>query len=517
MDTKKFTMMELFQAGRRAGTPIFAISSFDYEATIQQIVSWNAKKAADKQEPIIQWDSMRGWMGRNELGKKAIEEALSGEPIESTIGPIGQLEFAVKLPEDTMLFMMNAQHYFDRDGQPAAPKFVQAVWNLRDIFKSNGRSLILLGPSFTIPAELQQDVLRLDEELPDDEQLDVIIRAAAADAGVDLPEDSIPLAIDALRGIAAFPAEQAAAMSITKKHGLNVAQLWERKRQLINETPALTVWLNGEKFNDLGGLAEIKSRFRRIIAGKRRPRVVVWLDEIEKQMAGVGTDTSGTSTDQLGVLLNEMVEKDYTGTIFVGVPGAAKSAMAKAIGNEAEVLTIKLDLGDAKGQFVGQSEEKIRRAMKIIEAVGGHGGAFFVATSNDISAIKPELKRRFKKGIWFFDLPDSEERTAIWNIFLDKYPDVDPNDLMNVDDSNWTGDEIRTCVTTAWEEEVSLSEAARSIIPVAISGREQVERLRREANGKYNSTGAPGAYTLIGDADPTQNAANSGRKLKLDD
>ena len=70
-------------------------------------------------------------------------------------------------------------------------------------------------------------------------------------------------------------------------------------------------------------------------------------------MAGAGTDTSGTSTDQLGVLLTEIQEKKYNGAMFVGVPGAAKSACAKAIGNEMGIITIKLDLGGMKHSLVG--------------------------------------------------------------------------------------------------------------------------------------------------------------------
>lgn len=511
----KFSMLSLFRSARSAGTPIIGINCFDYEATVQSI--YNLLKDCKIDEPIVQWDIIRGWMSRNESGKAAIEAALGNQPVDITMNPIEQLELAHKLPDDTILFMLNAHHHFELSGKPGKPEFIQALWNLRDAFKFNGRSVVLLSPNLVLPPELQQDILILDEELPSDKELEAIIRSSAVDAGIELPEEIVPFAVDALRGIAAFPAEQAVAMSISRKDGLNIDQLWERKRQLINATPALTVWNDGANFSDLGGLDELKSRLTRVIAGRRRPRVIVWIDEIEKQMAGVGSDSSGTSTDQLGVILNEMTEKDYTGFIGVGVPGSGKSAIAKAMGNECGIPTIKLDLGDAKGQFVGQSEEKIRRAMKIIEAVGGVGGAFFIATSNDISAMKPELKRRFKKGTWFFDLPSKEERDAIWKIYLDKYPEVNKN-REGLDDSDWTGDEIRTCVTTAWEEDVTLLEASKSIIPVAISGSHQIKLLRTQANGAFNSTSRSGAYTMV--EDNSSNSSNSvqsgGRKMKID-
>ena len=61
--------------------------------------------------------------------------------------------------------------------------------------------------------------------------------------------------------------------------------------------------------------------------------------------------------------------------------GTAKSMVAKAAGNSAGVLTIKLDLGALKGGIVGESEANIRQALKVIQAVSG-GKPFFVATSN---------------------------------------------------------------------------------------------------------------------------------------
>jgi hypothetical protein len=280
------------------------------------------------------------------------------------------------------------------------------------------------------------------------------------------------------------------------RDGLDVENLWERKVQLIEQTEGLTVWRDGMKFADLGGIEEIKSRARRIINGRNPFRVVVWIDEGEKALAGSGAvgDTSGTSQDQLSVLLSEIQDKAYNGMLLVGVPGGAKSAFAKALGNEAGVLTVKCDLGSFKGSLVGESERKVRNAMKVIESIGGHGGAFFVMTSNDIRIIKPELKRRFRKGIWLFDLPTKEERELIWSIYLNKYPDVDAKDRVKVKDEDWTGAEIETCVVTAYEERVTLFEAAKGIIPVATSGKEDIERLRAEASGRYNSASYPGAY-----------------------
>src|SRR5690606_2814323 len=111
--------------------------------------------------------------------------------------------------------------------------------------------------------------------------------------------------------------------------------------------------------------------------------------EGEKMMAGathsVG-DNTGVSQDFMGTLLSFMEDHESDGTIFVGPTGTAKSALAKAMGNEANVPTVFLDLGAMKNSLVGASEHRIRYALEIIEALS-HGKAFFIMTSNNISKI----------------------------------------------------------------------------------------------------------------------------------
>ena len=480
-------LIEKFNHAFRASTPLVSINCFDPEATIQSITD-NLKNPT--KTAVIQWDCVNGYRPRNEKGLEAINTALSGESIETTINPLEALTTAQRLPENTILFILNG-HLFFKDN----PSFLQAFWNLRDTFKSSKKMCAILTNQFIMPTEIQQDVLVLNEKLPTEDDLRQLLKEICTEFSEDfkikISNEDIEAGVVALKGLSFFPAEQSIALSL-KKTGLDVKELWARKIQLINDTPGLSVWKDGHKFDNLGGLPEVKSRFKRIINGKKPPTLIIWLDEIEKAMAGSMGDTSGTSQDQLGVLLSEMQEKDYSGAIFVGVPGAAKSAMAKAIGNESNSLTIKLDLGEMKGQFVGLSEERIRNAMKIIEAVGGSGGAFFIATSNDIRALKPELKRRFSKGIWFFDLPTKDEKKSIWKIYIDKYELSDS--INSVNDEGWTGAEIENCCKMAWEENISISEASKSIIPVSVSGKTQIDMLREEANGKYASTNYAGVY-----------------------
>ena len=65
---------------------------------------------------------------------------------------------------------------------------------------------------------------------------------------------------------------------------------------------------------------------RALLAGSEPARVVVFIYEIEKAFAGTATDLSGVKTEVTGTMLTWMQDRDADGSIFIGPPGAAKSA-----------------------------------------------------------------------------------------------------------------------------------------------------------------------------------------------
>jgi hypothetical protein len=52
------------------------------------------------------------------------------------------------------------------------------------------------------------------------------------------------------------------------------------------------VWRGGETFEDIGGVQNVKDCLLAVLSGIEPPRVVVFIDEIEKAFAGTGTDLS---------------------------------------------------------------------------------------------------------------------------------------------------------------------------------------------------------------------------------
>jgi hypothetical protein len=505
-------ILEQYKAARRVGTPLIAVSTMDPASTIHSIVENTSDSV-----PIILWDICSGWRPLNEVGLKTIEKTLDikkydQEPdvvLEKTQDPSMCLINASLLPAKTVLIMMNAQMHLPSTLNPAAV-FVQALWNLRDQFKTNKRSIVMMGVSFTIPPELTQDILVLDEELPSESEIRTIVVETIESAkqgkwlSEGVTEQEIDKATDALRGLSPYALEQITSMSCGETR-LDLEMLWERKRKIIEATPGLSVWREGQMFNDIGGINAAKAFFRKYLEGRSNPRCVVFLDEIEKAMAGAAGDLSGISQDQLGVMLTAMQDNHWTGSIFYGQPGAAKTVLAKAIGNEAGVPTIYFDLGAMTGNLVGDSQMRIRNSIKVIKAIGGDR-VLFIATCNDIRPIKPELRSRFGLPTFYFDIPDANsnyldrsERDPIWDIYQKKYGFE--SDIMGFDDSKWTGREIERCCITAHDLQISLKEASEFIIPIATSSSEEVQERRRLANGVFLSASVPGKFILNNQVD----------------
>ena len=65
-------------------------------------------------------------------------------------------------------------------------------------------------------------------------------------------------------------------------------------------------------------------------------------------------------------------------------------------------------------------------------------------------------------------------------------------------DDEWTGAEIRSCCRLAKLLDVPLAEAARNVVPVAVTAAESMDHLRNWACGRCLSANQPGIYNRKG-------------------
>jgi hypothetical protein len=474
------TVQRQFLAARDVSAPLVVIRTADPAATVAAIGAV-AVTPADRPAPVVQWDCAAGFQGANAQGIP-VARSMGDKNVRN---PLDALEKAGAAPEHTTLVMLNLHEFMKDD-----PMIRQAIWNLRDPFKKNWRTLVMTQQEGGVPLSLEHDVLIIDEPLPGSPELRTIIEQTMAAAHLPKPDEKLlARAVEAVSGLSAFAAEQAVALSL-RTSGLDVDALRERHRQMIENTKGLYVWRGGEKFDDLGGLGSFKKFAQRVIDGRYRFGCVFWIDEIEKAFGGLRGDLTGITQDYLGVLLSFMQDLGIPGILLMGHPGTGKSALSKALGNTAGVPTIRADLQAMHGSLVGQSQHALRHALRVVTAVS-QGRPLFVATCNSVAVLPPEFVNRFKWR-FFVDLPDDAEKKVIWPIHLKKRG-LDLKQERPFD-GDWNGREIEQCCETAYQLQCSLVEAAEFVVPIAQSSAEQIELRRREAHGRYLSASRTGPY-----------------------
>lgn len=486
-----------YKQARVAATPLIAISTPDPAETMRAIQS--ASKNGGSNIPLGKWDVVSGAIGLNDAGAEMLTKICSDANAtpDQVVNPIDILQFFEKAQAKSVLFMLNAHRYFeDQDNK----QFIQALWNLRDVLKTKFCTVVLLGPSFKLPAELKQDILGIESPYPDEAELTGLVERLAKHNKVKLDEGQVVNTVDALRGLAPFSAESVVSMAMEKneetgERTMDVPRVWTRKAQIIEEDEAMSVWRGGEGFDCLGGLGQSKGFYDDYIHGQAKIRLIAFVDEIEKGTLGSGAnDSNGLGADIIGQQCTKMQDNGWTGGILWGHPGTGKSQLAKVIGNQAGVPTIYIDYGAMFGGIVGDTQKSSRNVFKVLEAMGGDG-VLWLATCNERSLLKPELLRRFGLPMFFFDLPTEEERMAVKKIYCKKFGfNLKTFDLIN--DDGWTGAEIERCCKLAYDLRTTPDKTAKYIIPIARSSANVIDHRRKEADGTTLSASYDGIYQM---------------------
>ena len=486
-----------------ASVPLVAISTPDIGDTIHRIVNAFRNQARG----IIIWDLVSGHRPAENTSKSHYYglPAPTAQPIHN---PVDFLRACLNLEPECIVIMYGLQDLIG----PHRPDLCTAIFNLRHPFSVSKRMLILLGSQFSIPSSLVNDIIVFDQEYPKDDQLFELAKNLDYEVSKHRPnqktltKEELAAAVAAVRGLSLFQAEQHLAMGFTKE-GIDLNLLHNLRKTVINATPGLSLDMGKLTFDDVGGLRQILKFAKQRFQGNDKPDVVVRIEEIEKVFLGTTGDLTGISSDALQVLLNAMQDNGWEGLIAFGPPGSGKSLFSQVLANTFGSMAVTFDLNACKDQWVGSSERRIREAIKKIHGLG-RDRVFFVATCNGTATLPPELKRRFNYGIWMFDLPNYDERRAIWKIHRRNYNI--PDDQPIPTDNDWSGANIRDCCHIANRLRCTLTEAAEYVVPAGRQYRDVIENTRKEALGRYLSASYPGPYR-----GPEVTTVSSERKIDL--
>ena len=411
---------------------------------------------------------------------------------------------------EAALYLLKDFHPFLGAAQmPPDPAVVRKVRDLVQPLKESRKTVLFLSPVLSLPPELEKEITLVDFSLPAPEELeealDRVIRSARSQSGLRLelsPEDR-EQTLRAARGLTVSEAENVFAKSVVITRQFDPEIIITEKKQLIRKSNILEYYEAAEEMSYVGGMDELKA----------------WLHK--RRLAFTEQARAFGLPEPRGLLL-------------LGVQGGGKSLIAKAVSTMWKLPLLRLDMGRVFGELVGASEENMRAALRLAEAVSpavlwideiekglsglassGRSDAgtaarvfgsflvwmqektapvFVIATSNDITLLPPELLRKGRfDEIFFVDLPDFEERQEIFFIHLHKRRwDPDRFDLSRLarEADGFSGAEIEQTVIAGLydafeagrelEEEYLLSNITQSI-PLSQTMREHVTTLRNWA------------------------------------
>lgn len=295
-------------------------------------------------------------------------------------------------------------------------------------------TIFIVSSKVVIPFELENYITVFDIPLPSNFEIMNIIEEFVKDLDIVVEQDVLNEIALSFKGLNEFQIKQILNLAYQNGGYIDAKDkllILKEKEQFIKKTGMLEIVNFNETIDDIGGLENLKE----------------WLEKKAKVFSNLD------KAIKFGVDVPK-------GIMIIGMPGCGKSLTAKATAGLFEIPLVRLDVGRLLGKYVGESENNMRKALKLSEAispcvlwideiekafagVGGQGGGsdvttrlfgqfltwmqekentvFIVATANDISKMPPEFLRKGRfDELFFVDLPNGDERRKILEIHLKK-------------------------------------------------------------------------------------------------
>lgn len=484
-----------------AGTPLLFVRTCEAMPAEKEV----KKEAGEVKETSIfgVWKSTTGL----QLGNMT-DDTVSSEIVGDCLRALRYIQETAK----SMVIVFHNMRFFMDNTQ-----VIQQVIDTVEIAKRRGSHLIFIGPILSFPEELVHLINVIDLPFPTRQQIEgnFKLMIKAYKEVIKLPgtkKEVQKLIRDAANSAVGLPmttAENALALSIATSGRVDIGIIQSQKEQEIKKSDCLEFVNAPETMDNVGGFGEFKNWMQR--------RSKVFTDEARK----------------FGLPYPK-------GILIAGPPGSGKSLTAKATASYLRLPLIRLDMGKVFGSLVGESEARMRLALKTVEAVapvvlwvdelekGLAGGTssgntdsgvsarvvstlltwrqetrypvMLVTTANSIESIPSTVYRKGRMDeVWATDLPTFAEREEIFKIHIlkrNRNPEKFNLKVLAKSSENFVGSEIESCIEDgmfyAFDEGVEVATrhvmaAMKDTIPQAKRDSKDIERIRSwvSSNARY--------------------------------
>lgn len=402
-----------------AGFPILYLNTFE-EASASEII-----RSVAQGNRIIEWNSSYGYSEYSPTtGKYLIS------PCKMELNAVLEQKISDDAEFERSIFVIKDAHTVLED--PITVAYLKEL-AIR-ISESVECTVIFLSPIVHIPKELENFITILEMDYLTEHDIKGMIQEFCQEYEVKISVSLLDEMSTAFKGLTAFEISNILNLAYSNDGELTRSDLkliFDQKQQKIRKSGILEMIPVRESLDDIGGLENLKRWLKK--------KAIVIRNMNQAREFGVDTPK---------------------GVLIAGVPGCGKSLNAKAAANLFEVPLLRMDMGRLMGKYVGESEENMRRAIALAEAIApcvlwvdelekafagiGSGGGgnevttrlfgnfltwmqektssvFVVATANDITNLPPELLRKGRfDEIFYVGLPNAEERKHIFEIHIKK-------------------------------------------------------------------------------------------------
>jgi SpoVK/Ycf46/Vps4 family AAA+-type ATPase len=455
---------------------------------------------------------------------------LGKEPQGDSKDPLKALRFVVEAKADERaVFILRDLHAYLKN-----PEVVRLLRDIGRKLKEELKTVFLISPLLAIPPELDKEVAVVEYPLPELMEIDAIFDRVSRNTGARIPSgQEREHVVEAALGLTADEAEGVFAKSLVQTGGgFDIDVILSEKERIVRKSGVLEFFRTQERMENIGGLDVLKN----------------WL---RKRQSAFSEEAR-----QFGLPRPK-------GILMIGIPGGGKSLTAKAVGASWRLPLLRLDVGKIFAGIVGSSEENMRRAIQMAEAVApsilwvdelekgfsGTGSSnnsdagtaarvfgsfitwlqektspvFVIATANNVDELPPEMMRKGRfDEIFFVDLPTLPERREITSIHL-KRRGRDPVqfnlDLIAEKSEGMTGAEIEQAIVSALFDEYDRAGKAgvlttegvlhslQETVPLSRTMKEKIAALRNWCKTRAR----PASSIWQGEA-----GAEAGRKIEID-